>query len=138
MNTNNTVNPKLRKDTIQVVVGSAQGNEIAFGDLRNIADAARIMRIEAFNDSQVSFTQEGTPVVDLATFNKSYLVLQDSKGTVFQTLPLSHLTKAVNGTTIEPVNLGPIDPAKCIVKVATGQAPPLGKAYLFLITYEKK
>jgi hypothetical protein len=132
------INPKLRTELITVLVGSGSGNEIPLGIIENLRNAKYIKKIETFHAGQISNAPDGTPVVDLAIFQKSFLGLQNSTGTEFQKLtPLVNFSKIANGTVIPDVNLPTLDSQKCIIKIANGTASPVGLCYLFLITYEK-
>lgn len=127
----------MRTALLEVLIGSSAGFEISLGGDETLRSAPWIRKIEAFHIGQVSNTPKGVAVIAQAILQKSFLVLMDSEGTVYRTIPLQSLSKNVNGTVIEPLDLPAIDFTKSFVKMAEGTTIPVGSAFLFSVTYEK-
>lgn len=127
----------IRTEVFQVPIGSNTSKEIPLGSLTNLRDAKRLLKLEFFHSTQIIKTPEGLDVIDEALLKGSYVVLNDSKSNQLRQIPLTQLTKNVNGTTIEPINIDTIDPTKSYIKVTGDLVPALGKAFVFYATYEK-
>lgn len=132
-----TINPNLRTEVIEVLIGNAGASEFIIGQLPNLREAKSIKRIESFHVGQVSLSPSGKAVVATAVHQKAFIRLINRDNVEFRSMPLISLSKVTNGSTIENVNTPQIDPEKSKIVVGNTTGLTANEVFLLEITYEK-
>ena len=133
--THQKVNPNIRTVLLQVVC-DASGKEFSFTQNEQIAKAARIVEIEAFSVAQIPISLTGQTVVNATVFAKSFLVLKNTSGVEYRTLPLEKLQITAARQNLLQVNTPAIDLQQTKVVVGSPANLAAGEVFLFAITYE--
>ncbi len=137
MQTVNPVNPKIITRLFEYVVDSAGITEFSLRNDAELRDAARIIKMEAFANSQVPFSPERRPVVSDAVFKKSSIKLVNNGGRELRHIALPSISKSVNTFFVDNINVQAIDFEKSKILIGEATGVVAGECYLFQITYEK-
>jgi hypothetical protein len=125
-----------RQRTLIIPTDSAK-NQYSLKNDEILRDAKRIVAIEAYRVGTVSIAPDGTTTVSDTIFNKASLTLETSDGTIVLTdVPLTDLCKADNNGQKFLVNIPPIVPSKCFIKVASPAGLSITEAFVIGFEYE--
>ena len=131
------VNGDIRTELIEVIVSNVSAVEFSLGQLPNLRNAKRIVRVEAFPVAAVTLSPSGKPLVNATVFQKAFLRLINNRNTDLRQVPLQAISKSINGTTIPEMNCGAIDPEKSKIVVGSSVALVLNEVFLLQVTYEQ-
>lgn len=131
------INLKERTELIEVIISNIGVQEFPIGQLPNLRNASKIIRIEALRFTQVPVAPTGKAVVNETVFPKAFLRLINSDNVEFRAYSLVSLSKSVNGTEIPAINSPRIDPEKSKIVVGSTAGLILNEVFLLQITYEK-
>jgi hypothetical protein len=126
-----------RTRLVEVAIDSIVKTEFSLKDEEVLRKAKRIIAIEAYKVGTVSIAPSTAAVVNDTVFDKSFLTLGTEDGEeVIYKLPLADLNRAANNGQLFYVDIPPIAPSKCSIKVATTAALSAAEVFLLCFHYE--
>lgn len=122
-----------------VVVDSTNANtqDYDLKDEENLRTAKRIVAIEAYKVGTVSNEPGGRPVINDTVFNKSFLTIStpDSDEVLYK-IPFSDLNRAGNNGQLFLVDIPPLAPSKCKIRIASTVGIVTTESFLLGFHYE--
>lgn len=133
------VNKLIRTEVIELNIGANIANSYNFGQLPNLRQASKILRIEAYDRNQVSKTLSNKDVITNTVLLKSYLKLVELGGTqaTIHTLPLYDLSQQQNAMIVEDINCQPIDWEKSTINIPETTGLAVNESFLIKVKYIK-
>ena len=122
---------------VEVAIDSASKTEFSLKNEELLGDAKRIIGVSAHKVGSVSIAPSGSAVVNDTVFNKSFLTLgtPGSKEPISK-IPLAELNRAANNGQIFYLDVPPLAPSKCAIKVATVAGLVTTEVFLLTFYYE--
>lgn len=130
-------NKNTRTVIYELPVKAAGALELSFYTDNDIKEAKKIIKIEAFSNTQVPFSPTRKTVISDAVLRNSSLLIATIDGTQVRHLPLPSISKQANTLFIEEINVERVGLEKCKVMIGDGAGVNAGEVFLFVITYEK-
>ena len=129
---------KATKNFRLVVVNiTAAKQEWNLSDNEDLQQAKRIVAVQAYRVGDVSHAPDGTPVVNNTVFNKSFLSFQTNDNQEkIQQFPFPDLNRKDNNGELVYVDIPPIAPTKCKIKIATAAGIVVDESFLLGVHYE--
>jgi hypothetical protein len=133
------INKSIRTEIIELNIGANVTTSYNFGQLPNLRTASKIIRIEAYDRTQVSLSLSNKAVVTNAVLLKSYLKLVELGGTqaTIHTLPLYDISQQQNAMVVEDINCQPIDWEKSTINIPETTGLAANESYLIKVKYIK-
>lgn len=132
-----TITPNTRTILYELKVKASGATELSFLTDTDIKEAKRIIKIEAFSNSQVPFSPNKDTVISDAVLKKSSIQLSTTNGTLVRHLALPMISKQGNTLFIEEINLEKVGLEKSKILIGDSADVNAGEVFLFAITYEK-
>jgi NH3-dependent NAD+ synthetase len=133
------INPLIRTEVIELNIGANVTTSYNFGQLPNLRTAKRIIRVEAYDRTQVSKTLSNKDVITNAVLLKSYLKLVELGGTqaTIHTLPLYDISQQQNAMVVENINCQPIDWEKSTINIPETTGLSANESFIIKVKYIK-
>jgi hypothetical protein len=130
-------NKNTRTVLFEVPVKATGATEISLYTDNEIKESKKIIKIEAYSNSQVPFSPNKATVISDAVLKKSSIIIATIDGTQVRHLALPSISKQANTLFIEEINVEKIGLEKCKILVGEPAGVTVGEVFLFAITYEK-
>lgn len=125
-----------RSRIVEVAINSAAVTDFSLKDEEVLRKAKKIIALEAYKVGTVSNAPSGAAVVNDTVFNKSFLIIGTEASDEVIKIPLSDLNRAANSGELFYVDIPPIAPSKCSIKVATTASLNTAEVFLLSFHYE--
>jgi hypothetical protein len=127
--------PRFR--LVEVEVSSTSQQDFSLKDEEVLRDAKRIIAIEAYKVGTLALSPTGRAVVNDTVFKKSFLIIGTADSDeVLNKIPLSDLSRADNNGQLFYVDIPPVAPSKCSIKVATVATLSASESFVLAFHYE--
>lgn len=122
---------------VEVLIDGAK-TTYSLKDEEILRTAKKIIAIETYKVDNVSISPTGRPLANNSVFAKGFLVLQSATNTeMINELPFPSMDRTTNNGRLFYVNIPPIAPSKCFIRVGTTAGIVTGESFLIGFHYEK-
>lgn len=127
--------PNFRQIEVEI---TASQQQYSLKEEEILSDCKKIIGVEVYKVANVSVSPTGRPLVNNTVFTKSYLVIatKDSDEVLYM-IPLASMDRSTNQGEIFRVDIPPIAPSKCYIKVGSIAGIVAGESFLLGFHYER-